>query len=45
MKINAYVRIIYNVMKVFQTEFGENIWILKIREKRSVIKQPNELKN
>jgi len=32
-------------MEVFQTEFGENIWILKIIEKRRVIKQPNELKN
>jgi len=32
-------------MKVFKTETGENILILKIKEKRGAIKQLNELKN
>lgn len=32
-------------MKMFQTEIGENIWILMIREKRRAIKQLKEPKN
>jgi hypothetical protein len=37
MKINVYLNVTYNVMRVFQTEFEVNIWSLKIREKRRLI--------